>query len=89
MFVNIEMYIYNGPIHRWMAKDPTIVDFASAVAHEYNKHLNPAADAVEKWAKSWVVSKPSMAECEAQCPTIKAVGPHIYEGVFEDSKKND
>jgi len=87
MFVNIEMYI-NRNTRPGMASDRSIVDFASAVAHEYNKHLNPAADAVERWLRSgWIKDGATNDECEATCATIKAIAPGIFYGKFDETRR--
>jgi hypothetical protein len=65
-----DMWIYNGPFpykHRTPV-DRSVHDAASAIAHEYNVHINPAITAVTPLINA-LESKTfqSEAECQRQC----------------------
>jgi RHS repeat-associated protein len=89
-YVNVDMYIYNGPISPGMVKDKSIVDFHTAVAHEVNKHLNPAAQELEKYFRTWVTDKTSQIDCQNECKSVEA-SPYerVFKGALEKTKKND
>jgi len=89
MFVNVDMYIYNGPIVPGMAKDTTIKNFGTAIDHEINKHLAPAANNLEKWLKSWVTDMPSQLDCENECKQIENLSPNYFKGALSKTKTND
>jgi RHS repeat-associated protein len=89
-YVNVDMYIYNGPISPGMVKDKSIVDFNTAVTHEVNKHLNPAAQELEKYFRTWVTDKTSQVDCQNECKAVEA-SPYevLFKKALEKTKKND
>jgi hypothetical protein len=80
MMVDVDMSILNL-VKPGMAKDPTIVNFQTAVDHEVNKHIAFAAAAVEKWAKS-IETPMSKAQCKATCKSAKTLD-NVAFGIFK------
>lgn len=73
MIVNVRMVISNN-VRPHMAQDPSIVDFATAVAHEHKKHLDYGEAAVEKWLRGWMRdSYPNKAACEKDCSVASSL----------------
>lgn len=77
LLINGSLYYFNGPFGSIKKKtvDPTVKNAATAVAHEYNYHINPAIDAVAPLLKA-LESKGfnSESECQAECSSVaKAV----------------
>jgi hypothetical protein len=64
------IYYFNGPfaVIEYRAVDPTVRDSATAIAHEYAYHINPAINAVAPFLKT-LESKgfDSQRECESEC----------------------
>ncbi|HKS23575.1 MAG TPA: carboxypeptidase regulatory-like domain-containing protein [Thermoanaerobaculia bacterium] len=92
LFLDVDMYVYAGNITKGMAKDPTIHDFATAVAHEVDKHLKPAAQDIENYFNSWVKDQPTQADCNKTCTQVKSMQKTInnmYKKALDDTKKND
>jgi RHS repeat-associated protein len=77
LMINGSLYYFNGPFGSIKKKtvDPTVKDAATAIAHEYNYHINPAIDAVAPLLKA-LESKGfnSEGQCQAECSNVaKAV----------------
>jgi RHS repeat-associated protein len=88
LFVQADMYIYNGHITPSMVVDKSIVDFATAVAHETDKHLKPAAQAIENYFRSWVpATLPSQADCDKTCKQVKGMEKMVTNMYKEELKK--
>ncbi|HET9210780.1 MAG TPA: RHS repeat-associated core domain-containing protein, partial [Thermoanaerobaculia bacterium] len=67
------IYYFNGPfgkIHKTTV-DPTVKDKATAIAHEYNYHINVAIDAVTPLLKNLEAMRfNSVEECRGKCSEV-------------------
>lgn len=68
------LYVYSGPFPLLpkKPKDKTVKDKASAIAHEYNVHINPVIEAVRPIIEAFESKTfPSKAGCQSECSTTR------------------
>ena len=73
LMINGTIYYFNGPFWSINKKtiDPTVKDAATAIAHEYNYHINPAINGIAPLLKA-LESKGfnSEGECRLECSNV-------------------
>ena len=93
MVVDLRMFILDRPSLRGMSHDATIVDFPTAVAHEEGKHLNPSAESVERWLRSWVQqSYPTRSDCISACNDVQSknsMATTIFKGKMAETQRTN
>jgi RHS repeat-associated protein len=68
------LYVYSGPFPLLpkKPKDKSVKDKASAIAHEYDVHINPAIEAVRPIIEAFESKTfPSKASCQSECSATR------------------
>ena len=87
-----DMYIYSGP---WATfprkpKDKSVVDANSAIAHEYNVHINPAISAVTPQIKNLEsMTFGSEAECYRECDKTSAAVNNLFRQTLKATQEQE
>ena len=86
------LYYFNGtfPYKGRRPKDSTVVDAATAIAHEYNAHLNVAIGAVGALIdslKSRLFS--SQAECQGECDKTSTAASALFRQTLRDTQQRE
>jgi len=87
------MYVYSGPFpyKGRQPQDKSVHDAASAIAHEYNVHINPAINAVTPLINGLEARTfKSQSECSTTCDqTSKAVNALFSRTLTETQEKEN
>ena len=86
------MYIFNGPwpTLKKQPKDKTVKDADSAIAHEYNVHINPAIAAVTPLIEDFEGKTfQSKGECEAECRQTQAKVNKLFAETLRATQKKE
>ncbi len=91
------LYIYGGPYKRLRRKplDPSVVDFESAVAHEFTRHIDVAVAATRTVVEQFEsMTFQSQAQCDATWPgmvdlVLKKFGDNLRVSQIEEERQNE
>ncbi len=86
------LYYYTGkfPYKGRKPKDPTVVDAGTAIAHEYNAHINPAIRAVTPLIQGLQgMSFKSEKECQDQCNTTSSAVDKLFRATLSATQKSE
>lgn len=86
------MYIYNGPFpyRGRRPKDRSVHDAASAIAHEYNAHINPAIAAVTPLINGLEAKTfSSEAECQGACGQTSTAVNALFGKTLRDTQQKE
>jgi hypothetical protein len=84
------MYVASGPFpYRGRRPvDPTVVDADTAIAHEYNSHINPAITAVTPMINALEEKTfGSKAECYAECDRVSSTVNQLFRNTLRQTQQ--
>jgi len=87
-----KMYIYNGPwrLLNKKPKDKTVNDADSAIAHEYNVHINPAVAAVTPLITEFEGKTfQSREQCQAECRETRAKVSKLFAETLAETQRKE
>ncbi len=85
-----DMYIYSGPFpyKGRKPKDPSVHDAASAIAHEYNRHINPAIAAVTPLINALDAKTfKSKEECQGECDKTSGAVNKLFRQTLRQTQE--
>jgi len=92
LHIHGNMWVYNGPWNflRLHPRDRTVHDTDSAIAHEYNVHINVASDSVRPLLQQ-LESKTfgSEEECRAACAAAKIAVPRTFSQTLRETQERE
>ena len=84
-----DMYVYSGPFpyKGRKPKDPSVHDAASAIAHEYNAHINPAISAVTPLINALEAKTfKSKEECQSECDITSGAVNKLFRQTLKQTQ---